>query len=238
VTEGTSILGQMAAGIVARKEETAKGRLTLTGEEKAATPGTPAIIPMIAVAFPNDHPTEVIVSVIRDLERQRAIIDSLIEDMRKSVKMEAPAPVALGADQAERERFADERAKSNAAKVEVMSMAGLAEEAVAGMEQSKAFLMEMAALQSADPAAFKVRMDALKANAQAHAFTQPAEVPGTALPNMAPADDTVTSGAAEVSVAAGGWTCPEHGSFVDAVSKKGRRYRKCPAAGCKMFELP
>jgi hypothetical protein len=236
VTEGTSILGQMAAGIVARKEETAKGRLTLTGEEKAATPGTPAIIPMIPVAFPNDHPTEVIVSVIRDLERQRAIIDSLIEDMRKSVKMEAPAPVALGADQAERERFADARAKSNAAKVEAISMAGLAEEAVAGMEQSKAFLMEMAALQSADPVAFKVRMDALKANAQAHAFAP--EVPGTALPNMAPADDTVTSGAAEVSVAAGGWTCPDHGSFVDAVSKKGRRYRKCPAAGCKMFELP
>jgi acetylornithine deacetylase/succinyl-diaminopimelate desuccinylase-like protein len=49
-----------------------------------------------------------------------------------------------------------------------------------------------------------------------------------------PAVDTVTPGAAEVSVAAGGWSCPEHGEFMDAVSPKGRKYRKCTV--CKQFE--
>lgn len=72
------------------------------------------------------------------------------------------------------------------------------------------------------------RIADLKTTAQSAAF----------LDSDDPAVDTVTTGAAEVSVAAGGWECPKHGGkFVRlTTSRQGRTYGICDEKSCENYE--
>lgn len=88
----TSILDQMAAGVMARKQEAAKGTLTtLPGEVAVAS--VEDLLPTTKAMFPNDHPAESIEQIVITLQRQMTHLQEVVDALNELVGKQADTEV-------------------------------------------------------------------------------------------------------------------------------------------------
>lgn len=237
---GTSALQALAAGIMGEKVRR-NAVLTPTPSEKAVSRrrAEHKALPVTAAGVPMDVPGAILVpeslaDIAKDARRHAATLieiadgidrllgaaDPAIEASQAVAKGEAP--VSLTIEQHAREQVIAEMTEA----VEAVS------------DEDLSLVLEQKAPGTTET--FQERLARLTREAQAATFAKAPDstVEGGEDPEQ-PADDTVTVGAAEVSVAADGWTCPEGHGYIDAISPRGRKYRKCSkfdSKECSEFE--
>lgn len=108
---GTSILDRMAAEQTKVKDAAAT-KLTPRGAEKGAA--TPAVndkaLPDTTAAFPNDHPQEVLVKALVDIETQLAYIQQAVDAVRAMIGAVEPPKVDKVVTTKAAEKAADKKA--------------------------------------------------------------------------------------------------------------------------------
>lgn len=241
---GTSALQALAAGIMGEKVRR-NAVLTPTPSEKAVSRrrAEHKALPVTAAGVPMDVPGAILVpeslaDIAKDARRHAATLIEIADGIDRLLGAADPAieaSQAVAKGEAPTSLTIEQHARGP---LQALGDAIIEEDKAAAAVLVRA--IEEAKSDPPENESFQERLARLTREAQAATFAKAPDstVEGGEDPEQ-PADDTVTVGAAEVSVAADGWTCPEGHGYIDAISPRGRKYRKCSkfdSKECSEFE--